>query len=167
MKKIGWIVLSYMAIYGIAVVFAIFRLSAAKENADGGVGVWEVLQLGIFPVLFFAAGYFGTSKYGFSKLKLRFVLLFAAIFGGLVWGLWYLSLDASVMCHLPVTQGCYALDHWMRKFNIVYKFEYTVLGKTDLYLYFVLPFTYFLADVFFWVCFFLGNIRCVSVNTKK
>lgn len=165
-KKMGWAVLSYIVIYAVAVVFAIFRLST-REDAVKEFGLWDILQLFVFPVLFFAAGYIGTAKHEFPKMKFRFALLFAFIFSGLITGLWYLSRAAFVGLNLPVVQGCYGLDHWMRNLDIVYKYEYTYLGKTDLYEYAVLPFTYFVTDMICWLCYMWGNVSCVSRRTKK
>lgn len=163
-KKAGAAVLSYAVIYVIALVFAVLRLSL-KDDSSAEISFWDMIQFLIVPALFYAAGYIVTNKQDFPKMKAKVVLLASVIFGGVLLGLWYISLDASVMCNLPVAQGCYALDHWIRKINIVYEYEYTYLAKTDLYRNATLPLLYFVMDVLYWLCYLWGNHVCVSKRT--
>lgn len=164
MQRVGLAALTYVIIYVLAVVLAVFSVSV-RESGSAETGAWDVVQFFVFPALFFGAGCLVTAKCELPKLNARRVLLAAVCFGGVLLGLWYLSLEASVMLNLPVAQGCYALDHWLRKINIVYKYEYTYLAKTDMYRYVTLPLLYFVLDVLYWMCYLWGNRFCVTKRT--
>lgn len=160
-EKLGMATLSYVCIYIITVVFSIVRKSMRTANSKE-IGFGELLQMVLVPALFFAAGYVVTKVKEWDKLRVRLVLLVALVVQAAFWGLWFLSLDASVMLNLPVTQGSYALDHWLRTVNIVQGYEYKYLKETDMYKYAVLPGLYCLTGVWYGFCFWWGNYTCVE-----
>lgn len=160
-KRVEAAVLSYVVIYVIAVVLAVVRISL-KEDSSEGISFYEIIQVVIIPALFYIAGYYVTARFEFPKMNAKVVWIASAVFAAVLLGIWYLSLETSAMLNLPVAQGCYALDHWLRKINIVYEYEYTTLAKTNMYRYATLPLLYFVADILCWLCYFWGNRVCVG-----
>ena len=167
LKKAGWPVLSYVVISLLAAVFAIIRLAAGGKDSGTGVTLWEVVLFLIVPVLFLAAGYLGTAKCGFGKLKAYKVLLFSAVFSALLLGLWYVLLELYVLLNLPAAEGGYALDLWLRKTMITYGYEFTYLGNTDMYRYTVLPLIHFVIRILYWLCYLWGNRIYISRTNRK
>ncbi len=160
-KRAGAAVLSYVVIYVIAVVLAVIRISLKADSAEK-ISFYEIMQVVIIPALFYIAGYYVTESFELPKMNAKTVWIASAVFAAVLLGIWYLSLETSALLNLPVAQGCYALDHWLRKINIVYEYEYTTLAKTDMYRYATLPLLYFAADILCWLCYFWGNRVCVG-----
>jgi len=160
-KKVGCVILSYVVIYFLAAMSASLRGSMERDGFYQ-IGFIGVLQMLVIPVLFFAAGYFMTSIFRLPKMKVKVVLIAAVVFGALLWGLWYVSRGASAVCNLPVTQGCYTIDHWLRTLNVVYKGEIMYLEYANVYPRVILPALFFVTGVLYWFLYYLGNRVCVD-----
>ncbi|MGN1083800.1 MAG: hypothetical protein ACI4QX_02250 [Lachnospiraceae bacterium] len=166
-KRAGWAVLSYLVISMIAVVFHVIRLSLRGDGYNEETSWWEVLEFIIFPGLFLLAGYIGTMRCEFEKIKAYRALLFAAVFSAALLGLWYVLQEVYVLCNLPAAEGGCALDLSLRRMNITYGYEYTVLAKTDMYRYVILPLVHFFVRILYWLCYLWGNRICVSRREKN
>lgn len=165
-KRILYAGLSWIAIFLTAMILRLFYY-VIRGSQSGKFGLFEVLQLLIFPALFYLAGYLGPTKFSTGRYEKKRVMLFGVIFAAVLMGVWYLSVSVSAFLNMPAAQACFAMDHWMRGWDIVYKYEYTYLGRTNLYLYFVLPLCYFLADLLYWFCFYCGNDKAAPKKKPK
>lgn len=170
-KKIQWkhiwhAVLSFGTIYLIAIIFVASRI-AIYGKTSGKYGVWEFAQLLVFPGLFLFAGYLGTAKVTKKRYAAKWVMIPGIVFSLVLLGIWYLSVPVSAVLNLIPAQACYSIDHAMRGYFMLYGDLYTYLGQTDMYLYFILPALYFLANLLYWACFLWGNrIGCPEVKKK-
>lgn len=165
-KQILYAVVSWVAIFLIAALLRIFH-NVLHGSQSGEFGFFEMIQLLVFPALFYLAGYLGPAKFSTGRYEKKWVMLCGVLSAVVFLGVWYLSVSVSAILNLPAAQACYGLDHWMRGWDIVYKYEYTYLGRTNLYLYFVLPLCYFLADILYWFCFYCGNDKAAPKKKAK
>lgn len=171
-KKIQWkhiihAVVSFVIIYIIAVLFVGLRVGGS-DGAAKNAGLWGFMQMFLFPVFFMLAGYFGTVRFTGRRYAASWVLLPGLVFSLALFGLWYISLEASAVCNMIAAQACYFLDHLLRGYFLLYGDEYTYLGRTDMYRYFILPFLYFLSDFIYWLCFLWGNrLACPQEKSRK
>ena len=157
---------SYIVISIIVAFFSGMRQSFQK-NDGAGISVWVVLLFFIVPLLFFLAGYLGTTKFGFEKLKVHRVLLWSTVFSAVLLGLWYVLLELYALCNLPAAEGSYLPDLWLRKTIVTYGYEYRYLQETDLYRYVILPLIHFVFRIIYWLFYMWGNRICVSGRNKR
>ena len=163
-KRGGAAVLSYVVICVIAAVLAVIGKSM-KGDSSAEVGFGDVVQFVLFPAVFYAAGYFVTNKFDFPKMNGKVVMIAAAVFSGVMVLLWFAARGAYVALDLPVVQGSYALDHWLRKINIVEDYEYKYLSESNVYPNVILPILFFVLNFVYWLCYLWGNYVCVSKRT--
>ena len=171
-KRIHWshilhVLLSFLVIYLISIIFVASRIAIYGGNS-GKYGAWEFFQLLVYPGLFLFAGYAGTSRVTKKPYSIKWGMLFAVLFSGSLLAVWYVSVSVSAVLNLIPAQACYGIDHLMRGYFMLYGDEYTYLGRTDMYLYFILPVLYFFANLLYWACFLWGNrLGCPKAKKKK
>lgn len=161
LKCIGWTILSYLLISVLAGVCTLIRMATAGDDV-GKVSGFMILELGLMPALFLIAGYLGSAKFEFEKMKLHKVLLFATGFSILLLLLWYVFMDAYVLLTLPAVEGSYALDLALRKTTVVRDYEVLFLANTDGYRYAALPLIHFGFRVLHWMFYLWGNRWYIS-----
>lgn len=164
-KSVFWAVISYVVLSIVAGVCSVVR-ERTQGNGSAVVSWFSVLELFLFPVLFFAAGYFGSKVYRFEKFKTWKVWLFSAGFSAVIMLLWYIVLEGYVMLNLPAAEGSIALDFFLRKIIVVKDYTVLYLRETDGYRYVLLPFIHFVFRLLYWLLYALGN-RKYAMNQKE
>lgn len=155
-KSVLWTVLTYVVISVIAGVCSVLRGSLQGESG-AAISWFVVLELVLFPVLFYVAGYIGTKKFDFEKFKSYKVWLFMIGFSGILLLLWYVLLDVYVLLNLPAAEGSLTLDLFLRKITVVVDYEVLYLKETDLYRYGLLPVIHLVFRMLYWLFYVLGN----------
>lgn len=165
-KCVCWAVASYAVLSVIAGVCSVVR---GSMQGDGGATVsWFVaLELLLFPVLFYVAGYTGSKKYDFDKFKTYKVWLFSAGFSLVVLLLWYVLLEAYVLLNLPVAEGSLAPDLFLRKITVVQEYTVKYLSETDAYKYVLLPLIHFVFRLLYWLLYALGNRKYALAKKER
>ncbi len=165
-KSMLWAVVSYVVISVIAGV-----CSVARSSMQGGSGVtvswFVILELILFPVLFYIAGYLGSKKCGFEKFKTYKVWLLSAGFSAVLMLLWYVVLEVYVLLNLPAAEGSFALDLFLRKITVVQDYEVLYLKETDGYKYVILPLIHFVFRLVYWLLYALGNRKYAMEQKRK
>lgn len=156
LKCVGWTILSYLLLSLIAAVCSFVRVATQGEDGEQISG-FMILELCLVPVLFLIAGYYGSAKFEFNRMKTARVLLFATGFSLLLLLLWYVFMEAYVLLNLPAAEGSYALDLALRKTILVRDYEVLFLANTDGYRYAVLPLIHFGFRVMHWLFYLWGN----------
>lgn len=164
-KSVLWAVISYVVISVIAGVCSGIRGSVQGDSSTT-VSLFSVFELILFPVLFFAAGYFGSKVYQFEKFKTWKIWLFPAAFSAALMLLWYVVLEAYVMLNLPAAEGSIALDLFLRKTIVVQDYEVLYLKDTKGYKYVLLPLIHFVFRLLYWLLYALGN-RKYAMGQKE
>jgi len=164
-KSMLWAVISYVVISVIAGVCSVVR--GSMQGDGGSTFSWfMILEMVLFPVLFFMAGYFGSRMYEFEKFKGYKVWLFAAGFSAFLMLLWYFVMEVYVMLNLPAAEGSLALDLFLRKITVVQDYEVLYLKETDGYKYVLLPIIHFVFRLVYWLLYALGN-RKYALEQKE
>ncbi len=164
-KSVLWAVLSYVEISVIAGICAVIR-GSVQSGSDTSVSWFMFVELVLFPVLFYVAGYLGSKKYEFTKFATYKVWLFSFAFSAVVLGLWYVLLVPYVLLNLPAAEGSYVLDMFLRETTIVREYEILFLENTDVYKYVILPLVHFVFRMVYWLLYALGN-RKVARDRKE
>lgn len=165
-KSVLWAVLTYLAISIIAGVCSVIRGSVQSGN-DAKVSWVMILELVLFPMLFYVAGYLGSKKYEFKKFATYKVWLFSFLFSAALLGLWYVLLEAYVVLNLPAAEGSYALDLFLRRTTVVQEYEVKFLAETDGYKYVILPLIHFVFRMVYWLLYALGNKKYARMQKEK
>ncbi len=165
-KSVLWAVVSYVVISVIAGVCSVVR-GSVQGDARATVSWFAILEIVLFPVLFYIAGYVGSKKYEFEKFKTYKVWLFAGVFSAALLGLWYLLLEVYVMLNLPAAEGSMALDLFFRKITVVQDYAVLYLKETDGYKYVILPLIHFVFRLVYWLLYALGNRKYALAQEEK
>ena len=165
-KSVLWAVVSYVVISVIAGVCSVVR-GSVQGDARATVSWFAILEIVLFPVLFYIAGYVGSKKYEFEKFKTYKVWLFAGVFSAALLGLWYLLLEVYVMLNLPAAEGSMALDLFFRKITVVQDYAVLYLKETDGYKYVILPLIHFVFRLVYWLLYALGNRKYALAQKEK
>ena len=165
-KSVLWAVVSYVVISVIAGVCFAVRGSVQGESGTA-VSWFSILEVILFPVLFYAAGYLGSKKYKFEKFKTYKILLFSFGFSAVLMLLWYVVLEGYVMLNLPAAEGSIALDFFLRKIIVVRDYAVLYLKETPGYKNVLLPLIHFVFRLVYWLLYALGNRRYVSVQKEN
>ncbi len=161
-KSVLWAVLSYVVISVIAGVCYVMH------GGNGSKVSWfMIVELILFPVLFYGAGYLGSKKFELEKFKTYKVWLFAAGFSAVLMLLWYFLMDAYVMLSLPAEVGSLALDLFLRKTIVVQDYEVLYLMETDGYKYVLLPLIHFVFRLVYWLLYALGNRKYATGQKER
>ena len=152
----GFAALSYLIISVIAGVLSVMRVAIQGEQ-KAEVNGFVVFEFLLIPVLFLLAGYVCSVKGRFEKLKAARVLLAATGFSVLLLVMWYVLLDVYVVLNLPVAEGSYMIDLFLRKTIIVKEYVYLYLSETNGYRYVILPLIHFVIRIIYWLLFLGGN----------
>ncbi|MBR6537062.1 MAG: hypothetical protein IKT67_07650 [Lachnospiraceae bacterium] len=155
-KSVLWAVLSYLVISVIAVICSVIRKSVQGEDSSA-VTWFMFVELVLFPILFYVAGYLGSKKYEFQKFATYKVWLFSFIFSVALLGLWYVFMVPYVLLNLPAAEGSYALDLFLRKTTVTQEYTVLYLSETDGYKYVILPLVHFVFRFVYWLFYALGN----------
>ena len=158
-KKIGWAILTYVVISFLVGISREMRIALQEGKAANGSGVL-ILEFVLVPVLFLLAGYLCSAGFGLGKFKTYRVLLLSAGFSGLLLLLWYIFLELYVVLNLPVAEGGYALDLFLRKIIMVQGY------RTDTYRDVILPLLHFILRIVYWLFYLWGNRVYVSKQKK-
>ncbi len=165
-KSVLWAVLSYLVISVIASVCSVIRGSVQGEDASA-VTWFMILELVLFPVLFYAAGSLGSKKYEFQKFATYKVWLFSFLFSAILLGLWYVLMVPYVLLNLPAAEGSYALDLFLRKTTVTQDYTVLYLSETDGYKYVTLPLIHFAFRMVYWLFYALGNRKYALEQKAK
>lgn len=165
-KSVLWAVASYLVISVIAGVCSVIRGSMQGESG-ATVSWFVILELVLFPVLFYVAGYLGSKKYEFEKFKTYKIWLCSVGFSAVLLLLWYVLLEAYVVLNLPVAEGSLAPDLFLRKLTVVQEYEVKYLKETDGYRYVILPLIHFVFRMVYWLLYSLGNRKYAVTQKAK
>ncbi len=165
-KSVLWAVVSYVVISVIAGVCSVVR-GSVQGDARATVSWFVILELFLFPILFYIAGYLGSKKYEFEKFKTYKVWVFAGVFSAALLGLWYLLLEVYVMLNLPAAEGSMALDLFLRKITVVQDYTVLYLKETNGYKYVILPLIHFVFRLVYWLLYALGNRKFALAQKEK
>ena len=155
-KSVLWAIASYVVISVIAGICSVIRGNVQGES-DTTVTWFMIVELILFPVLFYVAGSVGSRKYEFKKFKTGKVWLFAFLFSAVLLGLWYVLMVPYVLLNLPAAEGSYALDLFLRKTTVIQDYTVLYLSETDGYKYVILPLIHFVFRMVYWLLYSLGN----------
>lgn len=164
-KSVLWAVLSYVVI---SVMAGVCHVVAGSMQSDVSTKIpwFVILEVVLFPVLFFAAGYWGSKKYEFEKFKAYKVWIFAIAFSAVLMLLWYVMLEVYVMLNLPAAEGSFALDLFLRRTTVVKDNAVLFLKETDGYKYVILPLIHCVFRLLYWLLYALGN-RKYALDQKE
>ena len=165
-KSVLWAVVSYLVISVIAGVCSVIRGSVQGDSA-AMVTWFMIVELVLVPVLFYVAGYWGSSKYEFQKFAAYKVWLFSFLFSAALLGLWYVLLEAYVVLNLPAAEGSYALDLFLRGTTVTQDYTVLYLSETDGYRYVILPIIHFVFRLVYWLLYSLGNRKYALAQKAK
>ena len=165
-KSMLWAVISYVVISVIAGVCSVVR-GSVQGDSGSAVSWFAILELILFPVLFFVAGYLGSKKCEFEKFKTYKIWLFSFGFSAVLMLLWYVVLEGYVMLNLPAAEGSIALDFFLRKIIVVRDYAVLYLKETPGYKNVLLPLIHFVFRLVYWLLYALGNRRYVSVQKEN
>lgn len=155
-KCLGMAALSYVLISIIAGVCSVLRVNMQGDEG-ARVSAMVVFELVLYPVLFLIAGNVVSKKLELGKIKFYKLFLGAVLFSGALMVLWYVVMDVYVLCNLPVAEGSYGLDLFLRKITVVIDYEVKYLKETDGYRYGLLPSIHFVFRILYWLLFLWGN----------
>ncbi len=155
-RSLGMAALCYVLISLVAGVCSVLRVSMQGEEG-AKVSGFVVLEVFLVPVLFLIAGYVSSAKCELGKIKFYKLFLGAVLFSGALLALWYGVLEAYVVCNLPVAEGSYALDLFLRKITVVIDYEVMYLREADVYRYVLLPLIHFVFRIVYWLFYLWGN----------
>ena len=165
-KSVLWAVASYVVISVIAGVCSVIRGSMQGESG-ATVSWFVILELVLFPGLFYAAGYLGSKKYEFEKFQTYKIWLFSFGFSAVLLLLWYVLLEAYVVLNLPAAEGSLAPDLFLRKITVVKDYEVKYLRETDGYKYLILPLIHFVFRMVYWLLYALGNKKYAKAQKER
>ena len=165
-KSVLWAVVSYVVISVIAVVCSVVR-GSMQGGSRATVSWFVILELILFPVLFYMAGYFGSKKCDFEKFKTCKKWLLSAGFSAVLMLLWYVVLEVYVLLNLPAAEGSLILDLFLRKVIVVRDYEVLYLKETNGYKYAILPLIHFVFRLVYWLLYALGNRKYAMEQKRK
>ena len=165
-KSVLWAVISYVVISVIAGVCSVVR-GSVQGDSGSAVSWFAILELILFPVLFFVAGYLGSKKCEFEKFKTYKIWLFSFGFSTVLMLLWYVLLEMYVMLNLPAAEGSLILDLFLRKVIVVRDYEVLYLKETNGYKYAILPLIHFVFRLVYWLLYALGNRKYAMEQKRK